>query len=265
MDKVKRQLKVFDRITFEEDTHRYLIDGEYSNSPSVTRLLHQFKKPFELETIARCVARREGVPVDVIKQEWALNNLYSTTIGSMLHKYIEGTYIDEHLEFKLPFGALGVEEKEKIKKNFPVLVKQFKEYFKDSKHLKCLKSEIIVGDVDDTRICGTSDMLALNKKTGELEIIDFKTNKKMESKGKYGNLLYPFDDMPACELAEYTIQLNTYKYVVEKMTDLKIGQLKLVWFNVNNPSYKEFKLDHIQKQIEEMFDRFKAKSLFEAT
>ena len=265
MKDIKKQLKVFDRITFEEDSHRYLIDGKYSNSPSVTRLLHRFKKPFELDTIAACVARRQKVPTDVIKEEWRLNNLYSTTIGSMLHKYIEGTYINEHLEFKPPFGALGPEEKAKIRKNFPVLVKQFKAFYEASKHLKCLKSEIIVGDLDDTRICGTSDMLVQNKKTGKLEIIDFKTNKKMEAKGKHGNLLYPFDDTSACELAEYTIQLNTYKYIVEKLTDLKIDGLKLVWFNINNPSHKVFELEHIQDKISQMFDRYKAESLFQAS
>ena len=33
------------------------------------------------------------------------------------------------------------------------------------------------------------------------------------------NLFFPFDDMSVGELNEYTIQLNVYKYFIEKYTD----------------------------------------------
>ena len=106
-------------------------------------------------------------------------------------------------------------------------------------------------------------MLCYNTKTDGLEILDFKTNKKMEKKSPYGNLFHPFDDMSEGEINEYTIQLNTYKYFIETYTNLKISNLKLAWFNVVNPGYITFDLEDIQPKIKSMLNSFKASSLFE--
>ena len=77
-----QELAVFNRITFVEKTHSYLIDGSPTNRPSVTRLLKKFKKEFEKEKIAARVAKRDNVPVDIVLADWGLNNLYSTTLCS---------------------------------------------------------------------------------------------------------------------------------------------------------------------------------------
>jgi hypothetical protein len=113
---VTKELAVFNRITFVEKTHCYLIDGQPTNSPSVTRLLKKFKKPFEKEKMAARVAKRTKRTVAEVIAEWDVNNLYSTTIGSMLHKYVENFYCNKKTEFEGTFEGLGFEEKKKIAK-----------------------------------------------------------------------------------------------------------------------------------------------------
>jgi hypothetical protein len=108
-----------------------------------------------------------------------------------------------------------------------------------------------------------SDMLSYNSQSDALEIIDFKTNKKMEKRSPYGDLFYPFDDMTEGEINEYTIQLNTYKYFIEKYTNLRIDKLKIIWFNVVNSNYEIFELGDIQPKIALMLENFKASSLFQ--
>lgn len=260
---VFKELSIFNRITFVEKTHCYLLDGEPTNIPSVTRLLKQFKRKFEKEKAAIRVAKRKHTTVDHILAEWEMNNLYSTTLGSMLHKYIENFYCNKRVEYDGTFERLGYEEKRKILDTFPKLVSFFHNFYEDSKHLLCIKNEMVLGDIEDTKICGMMDMLVFNSLSEEFEIIDFKTNKKMEVKSPWGNLLYPFDDMSEGEINEYTIQLNTYKYFIEKYTSLKINKLKIVWFNVNNDCYKLIELNDIQPKIEKMLERFKSTSLFE--
>ena len=260
---VFKELSVFNRITFVEKNHSYLVDGKPTNSPSVTRLLKRFKKEFDKETAATRVAKRLGVTVAQVLADWQLGNLYSTTLGSMLHKYIENYYCNKRVEFEGKFEGLGFDEKKLIAENLPRLVGYFQNFYNDYSHLLCVKNEIVLGDLDDTNVCGMSDMLCYNTQTDELEIIDYKTNKKMEKKSKYGNLLYPFEETSEGELNEYTIQLNTYKYFVEKHTNLKIGKLRIIWFNVVNDNYRMYELDDIQPQIKTMFDVFKASSLFE--
>ena len=260
---VFKELSVFNRITFVEKNHSYLVDGKPTNSPSVTRLLKRFKKEFDKETAAARVAKRLGVTVAQVLADWQLGNLYSTTLGSMLHKYIENYYCNKRVEFEGKFEGLGFDEKKLIAENLPKLVGYFQNFYNDYSHLLCVKNEIVLGDLDDTNVCGMSDMLCYNTQTDELEIIDYKTNKKMEKKSKYGNLLYPFEETSEGELNEYTIQLNTYKYFVEKHTNLKIGKLRIIWFNVVNDNYRMYELDDIQPQIKQMFEEFKKVSLFE--
>ena len=252
-----KELSIFNRITFVESNHSYLIDGHPTNSPSATRLLKQYKKKFDVEAASAKIAKRKGVSQDVIKAEWEMNNLYSTTIGSMLHKYIENFYGNKKVNYEGTFDQLGSSEKSKIQDNLPKMIKQFHNFYEAYKHLHCVKSEIVLGDIDNTKVCGMSDMLCYNDQTDKLEIIDFKTNKKMDKTSAYGNLLYPFETMTEGEINEYTIQLNIYKYFIEKYTSLKIDSLKIVWFNAMNPNYETFDLKDIQTQIKIMFGMLK--------
>jgi hypothetical protein len=257
-----KELSVFNRITFFEKTHTYYIDNNPTGSLSVTGFLKKFKKEFDQKSAARHVAKKTNTTIEQVLADWKVNNLYSTTIGSMLHKYIENFYCNKRVEFEGSFDGLGIEEKLKIVDQFPKLVGLFQNFYNDHKHLLCFKNEMIVGDLDDTNICGMLDLLAYNKVTDKLEILDFKTNKKMEKKSAYGNmLLYPFNEISEGELNEYLIQLNIYKYLIEKYTNLVIDKLKIVWFNVKNDNYKLYELESIQDKIKEMFDITKRSSL----
>lgn len=259
---VLKELAIFNRVTFIEKEHSYLIDNKPSNNLSVTRLIKQFKTTFDKEAAALRVAKRTNTTVKQVLADWELNNLCSTTMGSMLHKYIENFYSNKRVEFEGPFKGLGLYEKQKIISNLPTLIQYFQNFYNDHKHLLCIKNELVIGDINDTRVCGMSDLLCYNTQTNEIEILDFKTNKKMEAKKPYGNLLFPFEDMSAGEVNEYTIQLNIYKYIIEKNTNLKIGKMKLVWFNVCNSNYVVIELEDIQSKIKKMFLEVKRNFLF---
>lgn len=263
IDHAIKQLSVFDRITFVENTHTYLIDNKPAAELSVTKTIKQFKKPFDIDKNAARIAAKTGATVSQIKEEWERNRDYSATLGTILHKYIECFYTKQIFDIKELNVTLGFDEKTKLKNNLPSLIQQFEHFCKENHHLLSVKNELVVGDLDDTKICGMLDMLAYNTKTQELEILDFKTNKKMQRFTPFGNLFYPFDKFTEGELNEYTIQLNVYKYFVEKYTDLKIEKLKVIWFNNQNLKYQVFELENLQDEIKLMIDRVKANSLFQ--
>lgn len=259
-----KELSIFNRVTFVESSHSYLVDGQPTGSFSVTQLLKKFKKPFEKEKIASIVAKRENIPVEVLLDKWQSKNLYSTTIGSILHKYIENYYCNKKTKIDISCQELTTEYKQQILDTLPVLINQFHDFYRDNNNLLCVKNEIVLGDVDDTKICGMSDMLCYNNDTNALEILDFKTNKNMKKTSPYGFLLSPFDGMTEGEINEYTIQLNTYKFFIEKYTNLKIDKLKIVWFNSANANYEVFELADIQPKIIEMFDVLKTNNFFKS-
>lgn len=256
------ELSAFNSITFIESSHSYLINGVESKLPSVTRLIKQFKKPFEKDKMANLVAKKTGLDPNLIKADWEQNNLCSTTLGSMLHKYIENFYNRKRLPFDGSLNSVTLEHKQTILKTLPKLIQQFHEFVKENEFLHSVKNEFVVGDVNDTNVCGMLDMLCYNSATQKFEILDFKTNKKMAKTSRYGNLLFPFDDMTEGEINEYTIQLNVYKYIIEKHTSIIIDKMKVIWFNVNNDSYQLFELDHISDKIQKMFEIFKSKNKF---
>ena len=249
-----KELSVFDRITFHESTHSYYIDGVPTNSLSVTQLIKGYKSKFNQQLVATRVAKKRKCPIDVVLAEWELNNLYSTTLGSMLHKYIENFYANKRLGFEGDFNGLGPVERKKIKANLPILVGHFHNFYAKNRHILCAKSEIVLGDFDGSKVCGMSDLLGYNTETDSFEILDFKTNKRMERRSKWGDRLYaPFDTMYEGEVNEYTIQLNCYKYFIEKYTNLKIDKLKIVWLNVQHEDFELIELEDIQPQIQEVF------------
>ena len=260
---VSKRLEVFNKIQFVEGEHRYFIDKEPAHTLSVTRLIKRYKREFQKEAMAKRVANKLGVSVKQVLADWEMNGLYSTTIGTMFHRYVESFYTKQKINSDLSdFEKLGFDERTKIKENLPVMVKYFQNFYSKHPEYKCLKNEFVVGDIEDTKICGTADMLCLNQNNG-LEIFDFKTNKKINTSSKYAKLFYPFDDMDECEFNEYTIQLNVYKYFIEKYTGLKVDGLKLVWIQPTNIDFELIELPCIQEKIKLMFERFKATSLFE--
>lgn len=250
------ELSIFNRITFVEKSHTYLIDGTPTNAPSVTRLLKQFKKEFNQTVVAARVAKKRKVPVEEVIAEWELNNAFSTTLGTMVHKYIENYYGNKRVEFEGNFQNIGLAEKKKIQNVFPKTIKHFQNFYEDHPHLINVRSEQPLGDLDGSKVCGMCDLLCYNKLTDKFEILDFKTNKKMDSVTKWGNLLSPFDYMTEGEVNEYTIQLNCYKYFIEKYTSLVIDKMKLVWLFHENENYQLIELPDIQQDVKTMLTTF---------
>ena len=58
--------------------------------------------------------------------------------------------------------------------------------------------------------------------------------------------------LPDCELAIYSLQLSTYRYLIEKNTNIKLGDSYIVWFNEENPSYELIKCGDLRDDIVEV-------------
>ena len=109
----------------------------------------------------------------------------------------------------------------------------------------------------DFDICGMIDQLFYNKKSGMLELWDWKTNEKIDTESKY-KLLSPISHISQAKLDVYSLQLSLYKLIVQKNTNLKLGDSYLVWFNESNDSYKIYKCHDYQNEVKLMIDHFKS-------
>jgi len=56
------------------------------------------------------------------------------------------------------------------------------------------------------------------------------------------------------QFSTYSLQLSTYKYIIEHETDLKIKDCYIVWFNEKNDTYKLIKCADYRKEVENMLN-----------
>ena len=202
---------------------------------SVTTFLKRFSKEKTEEewneTALNCINSKEkknekynGMTVPEVRAMWSAAGEYARTLGTEMHSVMENLWYrkDYTGNRALMSKYEGMEQDFDERK---VYCKSL--YNKMRKMYVPIKNEFIVYDVDNA-LCGTIDFLAYNKVKKCYSIIDWKTSKSFDTSNVKGEkLLVPFTDFDACNVNEYSIQLSTYAYILEKHTSIRIGEMVL--------------------------------------
>ena len=251
------KMSVFDNIIFNEDIHKYTIDGK--STTSVTQLIHTLEEfDAELQSERTANKRRLAGETDCTAQkvlaEWKQKALISTEKGTLVHKYIEN-YLSHKIEKYPKNHMLDVfNKKDPIEANYKKIIPMVNKFYKDMLgKMIPLKSEFIVGD-NEFLLCGMIDQLFYNKKSKKIEIWDWKTNTEFTLTSKY-KLLYPLDYISNSKLDVYSLQLSLYKYIIMKNTGLELGDSFIAWFSENNDSYRVLKCHDYQKEIKILLEQ----------
>jgi hypothetical protein len=253
MLKELKQLSVFDRIVYLDTNHSYKIDGKPSAKVSVTGLVGSVKHPFETDKWAAIKAKEFDSTPEEVKLVWKKNNELSTFQGSTLHAYIDNYYSNKIIPYNknVAESILGPVLHNKMRENLAKLVLQFNQFYNDTKEqILPIKREFVIGDIDGVRVCGMLDMLSYNPQKNVFEIYDFKTNKDFNYTTKF-NKKYnePLSHLDDCEFSAYSLQLSLYKYIIEKYTDIRIADLYVVWFSINNETYQLIPLNYLEDEV----------------
>jgi len=219
-------------IVFIEEGHKYIINGETTNTyTSVTSFVKSQFPTFDPDFVIKRMKNSPKWPEskyfkmtdEEIKALWAEAGSKASAQGSGLHKNIE-LYLNGQLE-----NEPDCDEWQYFK--------QFINNFQEEWY----RTEWMIYD-EETRICGTLDFLAKNE-DGTFTIIDWKRSKNIsEPRSLFiSNTSY----------WQYTLQLNLYKYILEKNYDMKISKLMIVQMHPETglniykiPDY-QFKLSHM--------------------
>lgn len=234
---ILKRFQVFDDYIFDEKPHIYTYKGEIVGT-SGSQLIEEYQEPFDAERIAPFTAKKLNMSADEVLDMWKTDNLISQVKGTHLHAYMENLtanklYRYPEAEIRNNFGYDVLEEYW-----FPItiMMEDFKEYARE--FLIPIRSELIIGD-PEFDIAGAVDQIYYNTQTEELEVWDWKTNKEIKYEGyKHKKLLGILSDLEDCNYVHYSIQLNIYKYILQKMTGLKFGKCRIVWFNEKNDTYQ---------------------------
>lgn len=228
-----------EKITFDEKTHSYFINGKKVDY-SVTEFIHQFFPKFNPDEIIEKFydiwqtnpnSPYFNISKEEIKQIWNDNGKQASELGTKLHKNIEKFYNGEEIN------------DESTEYSY------FKNFYNDFRHLKPLRQEWIVFD-EELSIAGSIDAIFQNE--DEIIIIDWKRSKEIKEQSRE-NGFYPLSHLPNANYWHYSLQLNIYKYILEKNYNLKINGLNLVVMHPNQDNYQIIKIQNLKEEIDNLF------------
>lgn len=249
------ELNKFNHIKYYDEPHHYYIDGKLMTS--ATTFIGTYKNKFDTQKEAEKYALKRGLIKEDVIKEWDHKRDYSTIKGSQVHDYAENFLNNKVFPYD-PSNAINRFGEDIIKPAYDKCVSIFNEFYeKSNANLLPVKSEFVIGDAD-LGICGMIDQLYWNKKANELQIWDWKTNKAIKTQNDFGNKFKgPIAHLDECEYNTYSLQTNLYKYIIEKNTNLKIGDMYFLWIFEGNDTFKLYRCADYQKEIHLMLNDYK--------
>jgi len=234
-------------ISLDEATHIYTIRQDKSYK-SVTTLVKSLFKKFDSDLIIDKMMRSKNWPnnkyfgktKEEIKQGWTKNGLESSALGTRLHLNIEYFYnnvLDKTMEFTKEF-------------------EMFLEFYNNNRHLIPYRTEWLIFD-EDLKMAGSVDMLFKEEKDGQTyyHIYDWKRSKEIKKHNNYDNCLVKgLDHLPDSNYWHYSLQLNIYKYILEKNYSIMITDMFLVQIHPNFKTYEKHKVCDLSEEINSLIE-----------
>ena len=255
-------------IQFFEEGHRYVIltepDVKYT---SVTTWNHQHFPKFDADVIIDKMMKGSGwkkghkywgQTPEQIKALWDTNKNAVSGAGTDLHYEIECFNNNDDL-------APGYTNKELYEKYMqengdilatkPIEWQYFINFIKDTPDLKPYRTEWIIYN-DSVKISGSIDMVYENQ-DGTISIYDWKRCKNITSSNNFNKFaIHPLIcHLPDTNFWHYSLQLNTYKVILEEKYGKKVRDLFLVRLHpdAEGKNYDLIKLPDLSFDVKDLF------------
>jgi len=234
-------------IHFDEGPHIYTIDGD-SDYMSVTTWNHSHFPHFNADKIIENMMKSKkwpesqyfGMTPSQIKALWKENGRKASTAGTKMHYDIECFYNDMDVEI----------DEDCVEFDY------FLRFERDhGEKLNPYRTEWMVWD-KDLRLAGSIDMI-FEKDDGSLVIYDWKRCKEIKKDNRFESAKTEcVKHLPNSNYWHYSLQLNTYKYLLEKNYGKKVKGMYLVCLHPNNrnKSYQRIKVPNLQKEIKNLME-----------
>lgn len=226
---IQLELWKFRDIEFDAGPHKYT-DSLGTNFTSVTSWVHQFSPPQDWDEIAKKSAVKNNCTPEELRARWKRAGDYSCDLGTEIHAFMEN--LMQHKRYSPHIDPVKWPEMQAdFESRIPACHQAFQMI---TQTYVPVREELIVHNADWS-LCGTIDLLAYNVRTGQFAILDYKTNKEIKKDNPWQRMMAPFEEFPDSNYYHYSLQLSTYKAIVETKTNLRIGDLMLIHITANGP------------------------------
>ena len=247
---ISQLFTAFRHIKYYDKTHSYYTDGV--KLTSVTTLIKSYQVPFDEDywlvykvlqskglavkshasrgvtnghihvegnAISYVKAKKlYNIDVKTLKKEWKQISKTATDKGKRIHNYLENAWKNKY---------------------FSDHIKVCDRFIDEHSYLVPVALEFIVADVPNG-VAGQFDMLAFNTSNGTFELYDYKTDKEIETSNRFQKFKAPLEHLDDCNFNKYIIQLNLYKWCLEKYTPVSISAMYIVHFKEDQ--YRKYRI-----------------------
>lgn len=289
IDMIVKLNSAFKNITYQDSSHTYYCGDK--RLTSVTQFLGTLKEKFDKEYWStykafefsgyppkynwkdhqnRCFRLEDGTLISLdgvqfyidsynlnvtpedVQEQWYIENVQGTERGSYIHNYLE---CKEQRLLDLPkmpyiesFDTIQTIKFYNSIKAGTLLADEFLTY--SSENLIPVALEYIVGD-PALGLAGRFDRLYWSIEDNEYQIWDFKTDKKIDYTSSKKMDVFGVSD---CTFEKYSLQTSLYKYIIESNINEKIGQSKIVYFDIRNKEWSIIPTTDYSQLIKEKSD-----------
>tara|TARA_B000000609_G_C24160100_1_gene343125 strand:+ start:409 stop:1170 length:762 start_codon:yes stop_codon:yes gene_type:complete len=238
-------------IFFNKELHLYSFKPNNVTSQdfmSVTTVIKSCFEEFDTEKIIEKIinsknkrAIYKNKNAEEIKNIFRKNNEIAINEGIKLHDDIELYFNNEKYD--------------NLSKEFSY----FKNFVTDHYFLTPFRTEWKIYD-ENFKIAGTIDM-AFKNNNGTIDIYDWKRSKEIKCSNKFQKFSTKsyISHLPDINFIHYSLQLNAYKYILEKNYDLKVSNMFIVCLHPDNKNenYLLFPIKDMKNDIHNIFLNYK--------
>ena len=258
-------------LLFDEPTHKYTITCDASSQyTSVTTWNHSHFPHFDADDIIEKMQNGRkwnsenkywGMSADEIKALWAFNAASVSGAGTALHFDVEcfmnmvvpGVSRPSHKELLAHYVAVGTVPNDSDEWQY------FLQFVQAFPSLVPYRTEWMIYD-EELKLAGSIDMVYEdpNSSSGDLLIYDWKRAKEITKTSGFGKyaLTECIEHLPDTNYWHYSLQLNTYKAILESKYGKKVNALYLVRLHPNNvrKTFDLIKCADLSGEIGELFE-----------
>jgi ATP-dependent exoDNAse (exonuclease V) beta subunit len=256
-------------LVFDEPTHKYtILTDASSNYTSVTTINHSHFPHFNADEVIKKMMKGKnwnpqnkywGLTPEQIKTQWTDNANSVSGAGTDLHFNIE-CFMNQELSKGYTHKDLLEKYEETIQQGSPPLNMSeewdfFLQYIKATPNYKPYRTEWMIYH-EDLKVAGSIDMVYENP-DGTLSIYDWKRAKEISKANGFNEyaITPEINHLPNTNFWHYSLQLNTYKTILEEKYNKTIKELYLVRLHPNNPkkTFEIIKCANLEKEVADLF------------
>lgn len=260
-------------IKFYTYGHRYeILSDMKSRYTSVTTWIHTHFPKFNADEIIQKMFNSKnwnsehkywGMTADEIKESWKNSGQSSCLLGTHLHEKIELFMNNSNCRPSYCLSDLvELAKNDNLIKDDLKLVpdpewQYFLRFAQDNQHLKPYRTEWMIFD-EELKIAGSIDMVFENE-DGTLSIYDWKRCKEINRDNTWNKFATNevISHIADTNYWHYSLQLNTYKAILERKYNKTVKELYLVKLHPDDPnnSYELIEVPILSEEINDLFQQ----------